>query len=193
MKIIPEEEEVAIDAIPLAVKSPSIVGWKVHKEGRKCYYQIMRADGKSQMYMIFSQLFKSFDKEDLEDLYKFVKAKYESTRSVEDLDLILWGDLKIMFEPHIEDKVWRNQQEYKSVDLEAYEALNYYSEDQYIVSIKEDTAYLYLHSPKTTEEQSSIRRIQRTQYAIFKIWNQYNILEDIKGGPYSKKSPIRRI
>ncbi|GJV96129.1 hypothetical protein Tco_1547706 [Tanacetum coccineum] len=35
---------------------------------------------------------------------------------------------------------------------------------------------------------SSIRRIQRTQYAVFKIWNQYNILEDIKRGPYSKKS-----
>ncbi|GJY31803.1 hypothetical protein Tco_0415298 [Tanacetum coccineum] len=97
MKIIPDEEEVAIDAIPLAVKSPSIVGWKIHKEGRKSYYQIMRADGKSQMYMIFSQMLKSFDKEDLEDLYKLVKAKYKSTRPVEDLDLILWGDLKTMF------------------------------------------------------------------------------------------------
>ncbi|GJU11150.1 hypothetical protein Tco_1133546 [Tanacetum coccineum] len=31
-----------------------------------------------------------------------------------------------------------------------------------------------------------------SQYAVFKIWNQYNILEDIKRGPYSKKSPIRR-
>ncbi|GJZ94473.1 hypothetical protein Tco_0666676 [Tanacetum coccineum] len=45
MKIILDEEEVAIDVIPLAVKSPSIVGWKIHKEGRKSYYQIMRADG----------------------------------------------------------------------------------------------------------------------------------------------------
>ncbi|GKC66313.1 hypothetical protein Tco_1098911 [Tanacetum coccineum] len=44
--------------------------------------------------------------EDLENLYKLVKAKYESTRPVEDLDLILWGDLKIMFEPHIEDKIY---------------------------------------------------------------------------------------
>ncbi|GKC10603.1 hypothetical protein Tco_1007385, partial [Tanacetum coccineum] len=35
---------------------------------------------------------------------------------------------------------------------------NYYSEDQYAVSIKEDTAYPCLHSPKTTEEQSSIHR-----------------------------------
>ncbi|GJT90061.1 uncharacterized mitochondrial protein-like protein [Tanacetum coccineum] len=106
MKIIPDEEEVAIDAIPLAVKSPSIVGWKIHKEGRKSYYQIIRADGKSQMYMIFSQMLKSFDREDLEDLYKLVKAKYKSTRPVEDLDLILWGDLKTMFEPHVEDKIY---------------------------------------------------------------------------------------
>ncbi|GKE70679.1 hypothetical protein Tco_1528751, partial [Tanacetum coccineum] len=43
---------------------------------------------------------------DLEDLYKLEKTKYESTRAVEDLDLILWGDLKTMFEPHVEDKIY---------------------------------------------------------------------------------------
>nr|GEW29697.1 hypothetical protein [Tanacetum cinerariifolium] len=40
------EEEVAIDAIPLAVKSPRIVDSKIHKKGKKSYYQIARADGK---------------------------------------------------------------------------------------------------------------------------------------------------
>ncbi|GJX45257.1 hypothetical protein Tco_0261933 [Tanacetum coccineum] len=98
-----DEEEVTIDDIPLAVKSPSIVGWKIYKEGRKSYYQTIKADGKSQMYMIFSQMLKSFDRE---DLYKLVKAKYKSTRPVEDLDLLLWGDLKIFFEPHVEDKIY---------------------------------------------------------------------------------------
>ncbi|GJW34466.1 hypothetical protein Tco_0054498 [Tanacetum coccineum] len=88
MKII-LDEEVAIDAIPLAVKSSSIIDWKIHKEGRKNYYQIIRADGKSQIYMIFSHMLKSFDREDLETLYKLVKAKYESTSPVEDLDLLL--------------------------------------------------------------------------------------------------------
>ncbi|GKD96720.1 hypothetical protein Tco_1380617, partial [Tanacetum coccineum] len=48
LEIIPDEEEVTIEAIPLAVKSPSITGWKIYKEGRKSYYQIMRVDGKSQ-------------------------------------------------------------------------------------------------------------------------------------------------
>ncbi|GJY33174.1 probable RNA-dependent RNA polymerase 3 isoform X1 [Tanacetum coccineum] len=70
MEVIPDEEEVAIDIVPLATK------------------------------------------EDLEDLYKLVKAKYQSTRPVEDLDLVLWNDLKTMFEPHIEDGIWKLQQRY---------------------------------------------------------------------------------
>nr|GEW58686.1 hypothetical protein [Tanacetum cinerariifolium] len=35
VKIITDEEGVAIDAIPLVVKPPSIVDWKIHKEGKK--------------------------------------------------------------------------------------------------------------------------------------------------------------
>ncbi|GKD34020.1 hypothetical protein Tco_1249529 [Tanacetum coccineum] len=49
-------------------------------------------------------MLKSFNMEDLEDLYKLVKSKFKSTRPVEDLDLLLWGDLKTMFEPHVEDE-----------------------------------------------------------------------------------------
>ncbi|GJV51392.1 uncharacterized mitochondrial protein-like protein [Tanacetum coccineum] len=109
MKVIPDEEEVAIDAIPLATKPPTIVDWKIHKEGKKNYYQIIRADGSLKMYLVFSYMLKSFDREDFETLWKLVKAKYGSTRPMEDLDLILWGDLKTMFEPHVEDRVWRNQ------------------------------------------------------------------------------------
>nr|GFB53999.1 hypothetical protein [Tanacetum cinerariifolium] len=47
VKIMPDEEGVAIDAIPLAVKPPSIVDLKIHKERKKIYYQISRADGSS--------------------------------------------------------------------------------------------------------------------------------------------------
>ncbi|GJY45304.1 hypothetical protein Tco_0434367, partial [Tanacetum coccineum] len=115
MVVMPDEEENALDAIPFAVKSPSIVDWKIHKEGKKSYYQIIRADGSSKMYLVFSHMRKSFDREDLETLYKLVKAKYRSTRPVEDLDLVLYGDLKTMFEPHVEDNVWKNQSDYKGM------------------------------------------------------------------------------
>ncbi|GJU92200.1 hypothetical protein Tco_1304623 [Tanacetum coccineum] len=76
MEIIPGKEEVAIDAIALAVKPPSIVDWKIYKEGKKTYYQKIRADGSSNMYLVFIHMLKSFDREDLETLWKLVKAKY---------------------------------------------------------------------------------------------------------------------
>ncbi|GJT92036.1 hypothetical protein Tco_1080881 [Tanacetum coccineum] len=96
MEIVPDEEEVAIDAIPLAVKSLRIVDWKIHKEGKKSYYQIVRANGKSQIY--------------------------GSTRPVEDLDMVLWNDLKNMFEPHVNITVWRNQQGYKVLEWKLYDS-----------------------------------------------------------------------
>ncbi|GKA36813.1 hypothetical protein Tco_0723378 [Tanacetum coccineum] len=77
MEVMPDEEEVALDAIPLAVKSPCIVDWKLHKEGKKSYYQIIKADESSKMYLVFSHMLKSFDRKDLEPLYKLVKAKVE--------------------------------------------------------------------------------------------------------------------
>nr|GFA89861.1 hypothetical protein [Tanacetum cinerariifolium] len=80
MKVVPDEEEVAIDAIPLNVK------------------------------------------ENLKDLYKLIKARYGSTRPVEDLDLLLCGDLKTMFEPHVEDEVWKLQQRYKVVSWKLYDS-----------------------------------------------------------------------
>ncbi|GJX40675.1 hypothetical protein Tco_0255665 [Tanacetum coccineum] len=68
MKIVPDEEEVAVDAIPLATKPPSIVDWKIIKEGKISYYQIIRADGSSKRYSAFIQMLRSFDREDLETL-----------------------------------------------------------------------------------------------------------------------------
>ncbi|GJS64800.1 hypothetical protein Tco_0679364 [Tanacetum coccineum] len=38
MEVMPDEEHVALDAIPLAFKSPSIIDWKIHEEGKKSYY-----------------------------------------------------------------------------------------------------------------------------------------------------------
>ncbi|GKA87705.1 hypothetical protein Tco_0809469 [Tanacetum coccineum] len=68
MEVIPDEEEVAIDVIPLATKPPSIVDCKIIKERKISYYQIIRADGNSKRYSSMIQMLKSFDREDLETL-----------------------------------------------------------------------------------------------------------------------------
>ncbi|GJX87157.1 hypothetical protein Tco_0339171 [Tanacetum coccineum] len=72
---IVQDDEVAIDAIPLATKPAPI-----------------------------------FDREDLENPWKLVKAKHGNTRPKEGYERVLWGDLKTMFEHHVEDLIWRNLQ-----------------------------------------------------------------------------------
>ncbi|GKD82120.1 hypothetical protein Tco_1348959 [Tanacetum coccineum] len=54
-----------------------------------------------------------FDREDLETLWKLVKAKHGNTRPDEAYERVLWGNLKVMFEPDIEIDVWRNLQGHK--------------------------------------------------------------------------------
>ncbi|GJU92315.1 hypothetical protein Tco_1304738 [Tanacetum coccineum] len=86
---------------------------EIHRKGRNGYYEIMRANGSAKTYLLFSQLLKEFDREDLENLWKLVKAKHGYTMPEEAYERVLWGDLKVMFEPHVEDAVWRNLQGHK--------------------------------------------------------------------------------
>ncbi|GJY95539.1 copia protein [Tanacetum coccineum] len=66
--------------------------------------------------------------------------------------------------------VLRVMQKARILELKRRYFEDYYSNNQYAVSIKEDTAYPCLHSPKTTKETSPIRRIQERQYAVFKLY-----------------------
>ncbi|GJV85138.1 hypothetical protein Tco_1525036 [Tanacetum coccineum] len=104
------EEDVAINYIPLATKPAPIVNFQNHRKGRNGYYKIIRANGSAKTYLLFSQLLKEFNREDLENLWKLVKAKHGNTRPEEGYERVLWGDLKTMFEHHIEDEVWRSLQ-----------------------------------------------------------------------------------
>ncbi|GJT23233.1 hypothetical protein Tco_0893170 [Tanacetum coccineum] len=110
IEVAHDKKEVAIDVIPLATKPPSIFDYKIHKERKKTYYQIIRADRSSKMYLVFSHMLKSFDREDLETLWKLVKAKHGATRPEEGYEIVLWGDLKTMFDPHVEDQIWHHYQ-----------------------------------------------------------------------------------
>ncbi|GJV27926.1 ribonuclease H-like domain-containing protein [Tanacetum coccineum] len=92
IKVVPDEEEIAIDAIPLATKPPSIVDWKIVKEGKISLFQIIRANGSSKRYSLMIQILRDFDREDLETLWELVKAKHGSTRPKEGYERVLWVD-----------------------------------------------------------------------------------------------------
>ncbi|GJV31580.1 hypothetical protein Tco_1391980 [Tanacetum coccineum] len=111
LEIIPNDEDaVTIDATPLSTKSLTIVDYKIYKEGKKSYFQIIRADGNSHMYLTFGKILKNFNREDLEVLWSIVKARFKKTEPVNYMDNFLLLNLKTMFEHHVEDSVWKNQQ-----------------------------------------------------------------------------------
>ncbi|GJS28925.1 hypothetical protein Tco_0489545 [Tanacetum coccineum] len=89
IEVVPDKEEVAIDAIPLATKPPSIVDYKIHKEGKKTCYQIIRADGSSKMYLVFSHMLKSFDREDLETLSSMEESIRLQRKAKESVKLMM--------------------------------------------------------------------------------------------------------
>nr|GEX70502.1 hypothetical protein [Tanacetum cinerariifolium] len=79
MRIIPEED-IAIEAIPLAINPSVIIEYKIVKEGKISTYHITRADGSTRRYTLMISLLENIDREDLKTLWKLVKDKYGNTR-----------------------------------------------------------------------------------------------------------------
>ncbi|GJV60034.1 hypothetical protein Tco_1466134 [Tanacetum coccineum] len=99
--VIKKDEDIAIDAIPLATKLPMIIDYKLHKE----------------------RMLQGIDREDLEALWRIVKTKYSDIRPEDKFERVLWGDLKVMFEPDKRNDVWRILQGYRAEKLVALEQL----------------------------------------------------------------------
>ncbi|GJX81028.1 hypothetical protein Tco_0329177 [Tanacetum coccineum] len=90
--VIVKDDDIAIDAIPLATKPLVIVKYKLLKEGLMVHYQLIRADGSSKRYSSMIRMLQGIDREDLQTLWKLVKTKYGDTRPKYEHERVLWGD-----------------------------------------------------------------------------------------------------
>ncbi|GJT73806.1 hypothetical protein Tco_1033092 [Tanacetum coccineum] len=72
-EIVPDD--VTIDATPLSVKIP-IVDYKIYQEGKKSFFQIIKVDGNTQMYLTFSKMSWNFDREYLESSMRKANARF---------------------------------------------------------------------------------------------------------------------
>ncbi|GJZ59070.1 putative ribonuclease H-like domain-containing protein [Tanacetum coccineum] len=85
---IVQGDDIAINVESLATKYP-IVDWKIHiLTENMMYYQIIRANGSFKNYKIFSEMLDDFDIQDVMDLHRLVKERYDTT-SPEGYDLLL--------------------------------------------------------------------------------------------------------
>ncbi|GJX67244.1 hypothetical protein Tco_0302971 [Tanacetum coccineum] len=81
LDIVPGDD-IAMDFESLATKYP-IIDWKTHllTKNMMCY-QIIRADGSSKNYKIFSGMLNDFDRQDVIDLYRLVQRIENKAKTV---------------------------------------------------------------------------------------------------------------
>ncbi|GJU99927.1 hypothetical protein Tco_1329198 [Tanacetum coccineum] len=96
-----------INPVPVAMKSPSIVTYKIIKQGEKGVYQIVRENGTDVVYTNFGAMLKDISRDDLTELYRIVMNRYGMDGPEDELEKVFWKYLKNMFEePLSTDPIW---------------------------------------------------------------------------------------
>ncbi|GJV02169.1 hypothetical protein Tco_1335738 [Tanacetum coccineum] len=99
--------QVPINPVPVATKPPSIVTYKIIKQGKKGVYQIIRADGAVKVYISFGAMLKDITKDDLTEIFRIVMQRYGMDGPEDEYEKVLWGYLKTMFDaPLSTDAIW---------------------------------------------------------------------------------------
>ncbi|GJS73765.1 hypothetical protein Tco_0706606 [Tanacetum coccineum] len=96
-------EEVYIEA--LQVKYP-FIDWEIYSKEQRKYWKIIRVGNHTQVYQIFEEMLKKFDREDLDRLWSLVKKTFSTTNPTEDKEKELWVELKRLYEPDPRDQLW---------------------------------------------------------------------------------------
>ncbi|GJY28587.1 hypothetical protein Tco_0404354 [Tanacetum coccineum] len=99
MVIIVQDEGMNVEA--LQTKYPRI-GWEVYSEDTMQFWKIIRVGNHTEIYQVFEDMLKNFDRDDLDKLWILVQERYNSSGLAEDKEIELWVDLKMLFEPDAE-------------------------------------------------------------------------------------------
>ncbi|GKD32718.1 hypothetical protein Tco_1248227 [Tanacetum coccineum] len=83
-------------------------------------YKLTRENGSSSYYGNLQAILGRLDRQDLNDLYSLVQERFQTT-TLEGHDLLLWGDVKMIFDPDEGDEIWRNLQDWKLLKWKLHE------------------------------------------------------------------------
>ncbi|GJY76323.1 hypothetical protein Tco_0481439 [Tanacetum coccineum] len=75
-------------------------------------YKLTRADGSLSYHGDTQAFLRRLDRQHLNDLYRLVHERFQY-HPLEGHDLLLWGDLRMIFDPNEKDKLWINQLDWK--------------------------------------------------------------------------------
>nr|GEW18817.1 hypothetical protein [Tanacetum cinerariifolium] len=71
--------------------------------------KIISVGNHTEAYQFFDDMLKAFDMDDLVMLWSLVKERFSSTKPTNDKERTVWVELKRLFEPNIDDTLWKLQ------------------------------------------------------------------------------------
>ncbi|GJS77141.1 hypothetical protein Tco_0727022 [Tanacetum coccineum] len=106
LMIIVLEEGINVES--LQTKYP-IIGREVYTKDSRMYWKIIRVGNHTEVYQIFKDMLKNFDRDDLVKLWSLVHERSNSIEPTEDKEREIWVELKRLFVPDDDDTLWKLQ------------------------------------------------------------------------------------
>nr|GEU63774.1 hypothetical protein [Tanacetum cinerariifolium] len=123
LKIIHNDDS-EVNHEPLSKKFP-IVSWEYQllkkmeaKDMEVC--KLTRANKSSSYHGNIQAFLRRLDRQDLNDLYSLVQERFQD-HPFEGHDLLIWGDLRMIFDPDENDELWMNQLDWKLIRWKLHE------------------------------------------------------------------------
>ncbi|GJR15543.1 hypothetical protein Tco_0798195 [Tanacetum coccineum] len=67
------------------------------------FWKIIRVGNYTEMYHVFEDMLKNFDRDNLVNLWSLVQERYNLSGLTEDKEIELWVELKMLFEPDVKN------------------------------------------------------------------------------------------
>ncbi|GJV07141.1 hypothetical protein Tco_1344797 [Tanacetum coccineum] len=124
LKIISNDDS-EVNYEPLSRKFP-IVNWEYQLLGKMeekdmYVYKFTSADESLSYHGYIQAFLRRLDRKDLNDLYMLDQERFQD-HPLKGHNLLLWGDLRMIFDPDKKDELWMNQLDWKLLRWKLYES-----------------------------------------------------------------------
>ncbi|GJT22747.1 hypothetical protein Tco_0892684 [Tanacetum coccineum] len=92
------------------------------KTQKRNLMKVIRVGNHTEVYHFFDDMLKAFDKDDLVMLWSLVKEKFNSTEPIDHKEREIWVELKRLFEPNIDDELWKLQKNIHDLTWRLYDS-----------------------------------------------------------------------
>ncbi|GJX43737.1 hypothetical protein Tco_0260413 [Tanacetum coccineum] len=95
------------------------------KEDDELSQEELQVGNHTEVYQIFEDMLKSFDRDDLVKLWSLVQERFNSIDPTKNKAIQLWVELKRLFEPNVDDELWKSQKHVHDITWRLREGVSF--------------------------------------------------------------------